>query len=235
MAFVVCRFENHGPKARRGGNALCRRRSPLVQGNSFHQREFTSTGRSRRFFYFAAPASRTIGAVCAESRAAASTGSPSPPARVKGWLTYSFSGHVFQHHRPMGTGRVAARCRRAFQLRQARTTSLGGHPLVAGLPRRFQMTKRPYVIRRACASFAGYVWCWAHGEKRFPVSEELMAFHRREQLPARPLRPSSRFRHCRCRGRRARRPGSHERRRDQANSPAMGPLAFRFEPLARPT
>jgi hypothetical protein len=57
---------------------------------------------------------------------------------------------------------------------------LGGHPLWQLFRGTFQMAKRPYVIG-GLALIAGYAWCWVRRTER-PVSQQLMQFHRGEQL-----------------------------------------------------
>lgn len=99
-------------------------------------------------------------------------------ARMKGWLTYSFSERVFHHHRPMGTaGGSVLQARFHYGKKDY---FLGGHPLWQIFRGTFQMAKPPYLIG-GMALIAGYVWCWMRGEPR-PVSAELMAFHRGEQM-----------------------------------------------------
>jgi len=99
-------------------------------------------------------------------------------ARMKGWMTYSYSERVFHHHRPMGTaggGVLQAR----FHYGK-KDYFLGGHPLWQIFRGTFQMAKPPYVVG-GLALIAGYLWCWVRGQER-AVSAPLMAFHRSEQL-----------------------------------------------------
>lgn len=99
-------------------------------------------------------------------------------ARMKGWLTYSFAGRVFEHHRKMGTasnGELHAR----FHYGR-KDYLLGGHPLWQLLRGTFQMTRKPYVIG-GLGLLAGYFSCWVSGQPR-AVSAELMAFHREDQM-----------------------------------------------------
>jgi glycosyltransferase involved in cell wall biosynthesis len=99
-------------------------------------------------------------------------------ARMKGWVTYSFAERTFHHHRKMGTaGRGELRARFHYGKKDY---FLGGHPLWQLCRGAFQMTKRPYVVG-GIGLLAGYCWCWLTGFKR-PVSQELIEFHRREQL-----------------------------------------------------
>lgn len=99
-------------------------------------------------------------------------------ARMKGWLTYSFSERIFHHHRVMGTaGGNVLQARFHYGKKDY---FLGGHPLWQLFRGSFQMAKRPYVVG-GLALIAGYAWCWLKGQKR-PVSRELMSFHRSEQM-----------------------------------------------------
>lgn len=99
-------------------------------------------------------------------------------ARMKGWLTYSFSERVFHHHRVMGTaGGNVLQARFHYGKKDY---FLGGHPLWQLFRGSFQMAKKPYIVG-GLALIAGYLWCWVKGQER-PVSRELMAFHRSEQL-----------------------------------------------------
>jgi biofilm PGA synthesis N-glycosyltransferase PgaC len=99
-------------------------------------------------------------------------------ARMKGWKTRSFREKSFFHHRPLGTadrGVLAA----SFSYGQ-KDYSLGGHPLWELFRVSYRMTKRPYVVD-GIALGLGYALAAVRGLER-PVSKELMAFHRREQM-----------------------------------------------------
>jgi len=99
-------------------------------------------------------------------------------ARMKGWKTRSYEERVFNHHRKMGTAgttELGARFRYG-----KKDYLLGGHPLWQIFRATFQMTKPPYVLG-GLALMLGYLSCWLSGERR-PVSEELMRFHRAEQM-----------------------------------------------------
>lgn len=99
-------------------------------------------------------------------------------ARMKGWKTYSFSERVFHHHRAMGTaGGSVLQARFHYGKKDY---FLGGHPLWQIARSTFQLAKKPYVVG-GMALLWGYVWCWLKGVER-PVSKELMAFHRGEQM-----------------------------------------------------
>jgi glycosyltransferase involved in cell wall biosynthesis len=99
-------------------------------------------------------------------------------ARMKGWHTYSFGERVFHHHRKMGTA-GSSELQARFHYGK-KDYFLGGHPLWQVFRSTFQLAKPPYVIG-GLALLAGYVWCWITRAKR-PVSEDLMYFHRQEQM-----------------------------------------------------
>ena len=99
-------------------------------------------------------------------------------ARMKGWSTYSFGDRMFYHHRPMGTA-GSSELRARFHYGK-KDYFLGGHPVWQLFRGAFQMAQKPYVLG-GLGLIAGYVWCWLTQHDR-PISEELMAFHRREQM-----------------------------------------------------
>ena len=99
-------------------------------------------------------------------------------ARMKGWKTRTFPEMAYVHHREMGTatnGLLAARFRDG-----RKDYALGSHPLWEGFRTVYQMTKTPYVVG-ALMLLAGYVSAAVRGAER-PVTPELMAFRRREQM-----------------------------------------------------
>ena len=99
-------------------------------------------------------------------------------ARMKGWMTRTFTERVCHHHRPMGT---ASRGRLKAQFFLGRQDYyLGGHPLWQLFRGGYQMARKPYLIGGVLL-IAGYVWGWLKRVER-PVSGELMRFHQREQL-----------------------------------------------------
>jgi biofilm PGA synthesis N-glycosyltransferase PgaC len=99
-------------------------------------------------------------------------------ARMKGWMTHSYSERVFHHHRVMGTaGGSVLQARFNYGKKDY---FLGGHPLWQIFRGMFQMAKRPYVVG-GLALIGGYMWCWVRGQER-AVSAALMAFNRLEQL-----------------------------------------------------
>lgn len=99
-------------------------------------------------------------------------------ARMKDWKTYSFGERIFYHHRKMGTAGSNELMSR-FKYGK-KDYFLGGHPLWQLFRGTFQMAKKPYLIG-GLALLLGYFWCWATRLER-PVSQELMRFHRKEQL-----------------------------------------------------
>jgi poly-beta-1,6-N-acetyl-D-glucosamine synthase len=99
-------------------------------------------------------------------------------ARMMGWKTKSFREKSFFHHRHLGTaarGALAA----LFDYGK-RDYYLGGHPLWELFRVAYRMTKRPYVLGGLSLGL-GYGWAMLRGIDR-SVSNELMAFHRREQM-----------------------------------------------------
>ena len=99
-------------------------------------------------------------------------------ARMKGWKTRSFKEKSFFHYRHLGTaerGILAA----SFSYGQ-KDYFLGGHPLWELFRVSYRMTKRPYIVD-GLALGLGYGLA-ALGRLQRPISKELMAFHRREQM-----------------------------------------------------
>jgi poly-beta-1,6-N-acetyl-D-glucosamine synthase len=99
-------------------------------------------------------------------------------ARMMGWKTRSFRERSFFHHRTLGTaerGRLAS----SFSYGE-KDYYLGGHPVWEMFRVAYRMTKRPYLVD-GIALGAGYIWALLRRVKR-PVSDELMRFHRKEQM-----------------------------------------------------
>jgi biofilm PGA synthesis N-glycosyltransferase PgaC len=99
-------------------------------------------------------------------------------ARMKGWRTRTFTEKVCRHHREFGTaghGVVWARFRNGLK-----DYSVGSHPMWEMFRSAYQMTRKPLVIG-GLALAAGYIWAFVRRLKR-PVSRELVAFVRREQM-----------------------------------------------------
>ena len=99
-------------------------------------------------------------------------------ARMMGWKTRSFRERSFFHYRPMGT---AERSMIASMFSYGeKDYYLGGHPLWEMFRVVYRMTQKPYVIEGVTLG-VGYVWAMLRRTKR-PVSDQLMKFHRREQM-----------------------------------------------------
>lgn len=99
-------------------------------------------------------------------------------ARMNGWKTRTFTGKVCQHHRKVGTAQSGP-------MKANFTTGImdyvmGNHPLWELFRFAYQLTKRPYMVRGMTLG-AGFAWASLRRIKR-PVSDELMKFHRREQM-----------------------------------------------------
>jgi glycosyltransferase involved in cell wall biosynthesis len=99
-------------------------------------------------------------------------------ARMMGWRTQSFREKSFYHHRILGTANHGVIGK--FYAYGKKDYFLGGHPLWEVFRGGFRLLKQPYLLG-AAALLAGYFGALLSGEKRV-VSEELMRFHRREQL-----------------------------------------------------
>jgi len=99
-------------------------------------------------------------------------------ARMKGWKTRTFTEKVSLHHRPIGTAqhnRSMAKFRTG-----ALDYALGCHPIWELFRTVYQMTKEPFVVGGLSLG-AGYMWALLRRVKR-PVSRELVAFRRQEQM-----------------------------------------------------
>jgi len=99
-------------------------------------------------------------------------------ARMKGWRTRTFTEKTCLHHRAMGTaGRSLLKSR--FKL-GVKDYSIGNHP-VWELFRTARQMSLPPIFIGGLALGAGYLWASIRQVPR-PVSPELVAFHRREQM-----------------------------------------------------
>ena len=99
-------------------------------------------------------------------------------ARMLGWKTRSFREKWFFHYRKLGTaerGGLAS----TFSYGE-KDYYLGGHPIWEVCRVAYTMTKRPYVVGGFILGL-GYLWAFLNRIER-PVSDELMRFHRKEQL-----------------------------------------------------
>jgi glycosyltransferase involved in cell wall biosynthesis len=99
-------------------------------------------------------------------------------ARMMGWKTQSFREKCFYHHRILGTANHGVIGK--FYAYGKKDYLLGGHPLWEVFRCGFRVVKQPYLFG-AMALLAGYVGALVRGEMRV-VSNDLMRFHRREQL-----------------------------------------------------
>jgi len=99
-------------------------------------------------------------------------------SRMKGWKTRTFTEKVCLHHRTMGTAQRSALMAR-FRF-GAEDYALGSHPIWEFFRTIYQMTKRPFVLGGLMLG-AGYLWPLVRRAKR-PVSDEFVAFRRREQM-----------------------------------------------------
>jgi glycosyltransferase involved in cell wall biosynthesis len=99
-------------------------------------------------------------------------------ARMMGWKTRSFREKWFFHYRSLGTaerGRLAS----SFSYGE-KDYYLGGHPVWEIFRVAYRMTRRPYLVEGTALGL-GYLSAFLRRTKR-PVSDELMRFHRREQM-----------------------------------------------------
>lgn len=99
-------------------------------------------------------------------------------ARMRGWKTRSFREKSFFHHRPLGTAERSM-VSSLFSYGE-KDYYLGGHPVWELFRMAYRATKQPYVFG-GLALGAGYCWAFLRRASR-PVSRELIAFHRQEQM-----------------------------------------------------
>jgi len=99
-------------------------------------------------------------------------------ASMKGWQKRTIVEKVCFHHRKIGTGNHSPLMARFHYGRKA--YYVGGHPLWESLRGVFSMRERPFILGGGCF-LAGYWWACVTRMPR-PVSSELMAFHRGEQM-----------------------------------------------------
>lgn len=99
-------------------------------------------------------------------------------ARMMGWKTRSFRDKSFFHYRSLGTaerGILAS----TFSYGE-KDYYLGGHPIWEVFRVAYRATKKPYVVG-GVALLSGYLSAFVRQMER-PISNELMGFHRREQM-----------------------------------------------------
>jgi biofilm PGA synthesis N-glycosyltransferase PgaC len=99
-------------------------------------------------------------------------------ARMKGWQTITFTDQTCLHHRKSGTAQSSTLNAR-FK-RGVKAYAIGNHPAWELFRTAYQMTRRPFVIG-GLALLSGYIWSVIRRPER-PVSRELVAFHRKEQM-----------------------------------------------------
>src|ERR1019366_4751640 len=99
-------------------------------------------------------------------------------ARMMGWKTESFREKWFFHYRPLGTAERSV-LSSLFSYGE-KDYYLGGHPVWELFRVAYRATKRPYILG---GSALGLGFCWAFLRRTpRPVSKDLMAFHRKEQM-----------------------------------------------------
>lgn len=99
-------------------------------------------------------------------------------ARMKGWKTRTFTEKVCIHHREMGTAqRGVIHAKFKFG---GKDYAIGNHPAWELFRALYQITRKPFLVG-GMALAAGYFWAAVRRAER-PVSPELMAFHRHEQM-----------------------------------------------------
>jgi glycosyltransferase involved in cell wall biosynthesis len=99
-------------------------------------------------------------------------------ARMMGWTTRSFREKWFFHYRSLGTAERSLLAS-TFSYGE-KDYYLGGHPLWELFRVAYRATKKPYLLG-GVALYAGYISAFVRRMKR-PVSDELMRFHRKEQM-----------------------------------------------------
>jgi poly-beta-1,6-N-acetyl-D-glucosamine synthase len=99
-------------------------------------------------------------------------------ARMKGWKTRTFTEKVCLHHRQMGTAQNSVLMARFRNGRKDYV--IGNHPMWELCRAAYQMTKKPMVLG-GLMLVSGYLWALIRRVER-PVSPELVAFYRREQM-----------------------------------------------------
>jgi glycosyltransferase involved in cell wall biosynthesis len=99
-------------------------------------------------------------------------------ARMKGWKTRTFTEKVSLHHRQMGTAQDSVLMARFRNGRKDYV--IGNHPVWELCRATYQMTKKPAVLGGLMLA-SGYLWALLQRVER-PVSRELVAFYRREQM-----------------------------------------------------
>lgn len=99
-------------------------------------------------------------------------------ARMRGWRTCSFGDKSFHHHRSLGTGESSSWA--ALFNYGRKDYYLGNHPLWEMFRIMYRMAKRPYAVA-GIFLLSGYLYEAFRREGR-PVSEEVVRFHRKEEM-----------------------------------------------------
>lgn len=99
-------------------------------------------------------------------------------ARMMGWTTRSFREKYFFHYRSLGTAERSLLAS-TFSYGE-KDYYLGGHPLWELFRAAYRTTKKPYVVG-GLVLYSGYLSAFLRRMDR-PVSDELMRFHRKEQM-----------------------------------------------------
>jgi glycosyltransferase involved in cell wall biosynthesis len=99
-------------------------------------------------------------------------------ARMKGWTTRSFREKYFFHYRSLGTAE-RSQLASAFSYGE-KDYYLGNHPLWEAFRVAYRTFKKPFVLG-SIALLSGYLWALVRRIDR-AVSDELMRFHRQEQM-----------------------------------------------------
>lgn len=99
-------------------------------------------------------------------------------ARMKGWKTRTFTEKVCLHHRMLGTAEQSL-LKAKFRC-GVKDHAIGNHPLWEVFRATYQTINKPFVLG-GLMLLSGYTWAAIRQIER-PVSPELVAFQRREQL-----------------------------------------------------
>ncbi len=101
-------------------------------------------------------------------------------ARMRGWETRTFTEKICRHHRKLGTGTGSNGVLRMRFHYGKKAYYVGGHPMWEALRGIFQMRQKPAFLGGAFF-LSGFLWAIITRMHR-PVSPELIAFHRFEQM-----------------------------------------------------
>jgi glycosyltransferase involved in cell wall biosynthesis len=99
-------------------------------------------------------------------------------ARMMGWTTRSYREKSFFHFRHLGTAERGVLAS-SFSYGE-KDYYLGGHPIWELFRVTYRLSKPPYILD-GLALGLGYSWAMLRRVKR-PVSKQLIAFHRKEQM-----------------------------------------------------